>query len=202
MNFHFTFAGSGPERAALESALAGCPRVEFLGEVPNDAVPALLAAQDVLVLLSDYEGLPLSLLEAMGAGVVPVVSDLASGLREVVTDEMGVRVPVGDVESAAGAIVELAQDRARLATLSFAARHVRTEYSAARMGERYLQVIEQFAPSPVAWPDKISVPVPRGVARPWLYQGGPRVARRWTKRLIARFGERFSAGPRGSSSQS
>ena len=199
VNFRFTFAGSGPQLPALQSALAGVPGVEFLGEVPNGSVPALLAAQDVMVLLSDYEGLPLSLLEAMGAGVVPVISDLESGIRDVVTEQEGMRVPVGDVSAAAHAIARLAQDRAQLATLSeAAARSVRVEYSAARMAERYAQVIASLMPAPVIWPGDVQVPVPLGQQRAWLYQGLPRVARRWTKRVR----DRFSAGSRGSSSRS
>lgn len=203
VNFRFTFAGRGPQQPALQAALAGRAEVTFLGEVPTDAVPALLAAQDVLVLLSDYEGLPLSLLEAMGAGVVPVVSDLESGIRDVVTEQTGVRVPGGDVSAAADALVGLTQDRARLATLSAAAaQSVRTEYSAARMAEKYLQVIGPPARPPVLWPGEVPVPAPLGIERPWLYQGLPRVARRWTKRVRDQIGEQFNAGRRGSSSQS
>ena len=154
--------------------------------MPNDTVPALLAAHDVLVLLSDYEGLPLSLLEAMGAGVVPVVSDLESGIRDVVTAETGVRVPVGDVPAAAAAILALVQDRGRLAALSdAAARSVREEYSAARMAERYLKLIGELAPSSVPWPATVEVPAPVGVKHAWLYRGWPRRTRRWIKRLIA-----------------
>lgn len=203
LHFRFTFAGRGPQQPALQAALAGRAAVTFLGEVPTDAVPALLAAQDVLVLLSDYEGLPLSLLEAMGAGVVPVVSDLESGIRDVVTEQTGVRVPVGDVSAAADALVGLSQDRARLAALSAAAaQSVRTEYSAARMAEKYLRVIGPLAPMTVLWPREVQVPVPLGIERPWLYQGLPRVARRWTKRVRDRIGEQFNAGLRGSSNQS
>ena len=199
VNFHFTFAGRGPQQPALQAALAGRAAVTFLGEVPTGSVPALLAAQDVLVLLSDYEGLPLSLLEAMGAGVVPVVSDLESGIRDVVTEQTGVRVPVGDVSAAVGALVGLAQDRVRLAALSAAAaQSVRTEYSAARMAENYLQVIGLRPPTPVLWPSEVRVPAPLGIEHPWLYQGLPRVARRWTKRVR----DRLIAGRRGSSNQS
>ena len=185
-NFQFTFAGSGAQQADMQSALSGMPSVKFLGEVPNDTVPALLAAHDVLVLLSDFEGLPLSLLEAMGAGVVPVVSDLESGIRDVVTAATGVRVPIGDVPAAAEAILALAQHRSRLAALSdAAARRAREEYSAARMAERYLELIGELAPSPVPWPASVEVPAPRGVKPAWLHRGWPRMARRWIKRLIS-----------------
>jgi glycosyltransferase involved in cell wall biosynthesis len=192
--FEFTFVGTGPQLPALQAALAAIPSAHFQGEVPNHAVGKLLETQDVFVLLSDYEGLPLSLLEAMGAGAVPVVSDLESGIRDVVVDQAGVRVPIGDVEAAANVIAALAQNREGLAAMSAAAaRQVREEYSAANMAERYLQLIDEFPRAAVEWPSTASVPVPFGV-KPWLYQGAPRHARRWIKRVIA--------AARGSSSRS
>ena len=84
--FEFTFAGSGPELAAGKEMLKGLANARFLGDVPNAEIGALLRANDVFVLLSDYEGLPLSLLEAMSEGLAPVVSDLESGMREMVTN--------------------------------------------------------------------------------------------------------------------
>jgi glycosyltransferase involved in cell wall biosynthesis len=59
----------------------------------------------------------------MGAGVVPVVSDIASGVPEVVTDGVtGVRPAIGDVRAFAAAILELDRDRPRLNGMGAAAR--------------------------------------------------------------------------------
>ncbi len=180
----FSIVGEGPQREELRAALKGFPFVRFVDAVPYEQVPRLLEDFDVFVLLSDFEGLPLSLLEAMGAGVVPVVSDLPSGLAEVVDETRGVRVPVGDVERAAEAILELHRDRTRLHECATnAARFARAHYSADAMAEKYLRVIEERAAPVQAWPATVEIPVPRGVARPWLYAGVPRVARRWMKRL-------------------
>ena len=93
----FSIVGEGPQREALRAELRDCPFVRFVEPVTYDQVPRLLQDYDMFVLLSDFEGLPLSLLEAMGAGVVPVVSDLPSGLAEVVDESRGRRAPVGDV---------------------------------------------------------------------------------------------------------
>lgn len=95
--------GEGPLRDDLE-ANAG-EGVEFLGQVPYDEIPAVYRSADLLVLPSRTEGLPRTVLEAMGAGV-PVV---CSALEQVVpiVDGAGQTVPVGDVEGFAGAIERL-----------------------------------------------------------------------------------------------
>ncbi len=182
----FSIVGEGPQRDELRASLKGCDFVRFLDPVSYEQVPRLLQDFDVFVLLSDFEGLPLSLLEAMGAGVVPVVSDLPSGMAEVVDESRGVRVPVGAVQRAAEAVIELYRDRTRLHDCATnAARFARAHYSADAMAEKYLRVIGERAAPAQTWPQSVEIPVPRGVARPWLYSGVPRVARRWMKKLGA-----------------
>jgi glycosyltransferase involved in cell wall biosynthesis len=184
--FHFTIAGSGPEEAQFRAAVARCGNVTLLGAVPNAEIASLLERQDALVLLSDFEGLPLSLLEAMGAGVVPVVSDLAGGLREAIPPECGVRVPVGDVAAAAEALRGLAVDRARLASLSAAAAlRTRRLYSADTMAERYVGLIRGVGARSVDWPAQVQIPAPLGVPA-WQFQGWPRRVRRLLKKHVRR----------------
>jgi len=82
----FLVAGEGRERAALERmnrAMAGGPRVEFLG-MRND-IPDLLAGADLFVMPSLAEGLPMALIEAMAAGLA-VVATRVGGIPEVVDD--------------------------------------------------------------------------------------------------------------------
>ena len=180
----FTFAGSGPDETKLRASLAGAGHVCFTGAVPNEQVAALLARHDVFVLLSDYEGLPLSLLEAMGQGVVPVVSDLPSGMREVVADDCGFRAPVGDVARAAEIISMLARERSQLRPLSARASVlVRADYSAERMAERYLTLVSELGKTGGSWPEETAVPVPYGM-RPWLYRGWMRRVRRRLKPFL------------------
>lgn len=184
-DFRVTIAGSGPQEAEVRAQLAGSPIVTMLGAVPNAAVPELLRAHDVYLLLSDFEGLPLSLLEAMGEGLVPVVSDLPSGIREVVPDSIGVRVPIGDLDAAEGALRALHLDRARLARLSAGARtRARGDYSARLMVERYLDLVRTIVPAGTApsWPAQVRIPAPHGVPG-WLYSGLPRLVRRRLKAL-------------------
>jgi glycosyltransferase involved in cell wall biosynthesis len=71
------------------------------------------------------EGLPVALLEGGAAALVPVVSDLESGIPEVVESGVsGYRAPVGDIAAFADAIVALDRDRDRLESMSAAVRDV------------------------------------------------------------------------------
>jgi glycosyltransferase involved in cell wall biosynthesis len=188
LNCRFTFVGSGPQLSMMESALAASRNVEFAGALPYHDVQRLLATQDVFILLSDYEGLPLSLLEAMGQGVVPVVSDLASGIREVVTDDCGIRVPVGDVRAAVEALVVLSRDRRRLAAMGAAASVLaRRNFSADRMAAKYLELVYALSPGNVEWPADVRIPTPFGVRPQWLFNGLPRRMRRLVKGVGHRF---------------
>jgi glycosyltransferase involved in cell wall biosynthesis len=182
----FTIVGTGPDEAEFRRSVAGCSSVAMLGMVPNREVAGLLREQDVHILLSDFEGLPVSLLEAMGEGVVPVISNLPGGLDGLVGPETGFRVPIGDVEAAAKVIRDLAADRERLARLSAAGQVlVRKQFSAERMTERFLALIGEAPDPPAAWPEQVRVPVPKMLTHPWLFGGVPRTIRRGLKRLRA-----------------
>ena len=113
-------AGDGPERWRLEAQtqqLGLDGRVRFLGH--RDDAGSLLAAADLVVLPSLFEGLPLSIVEAMAAGK-PVVTTSVGGIPEAIIDgESGLLVPAADPDALANAIGQVLRDPAlaqRLAT--------------------------------------------------------------------------------------
>src|SRR5690606_16750978 len=108
------------ELEALHITLGLGDRFRFLGY--RDGVPRLLAAADVSVMSSVFEGFPLAVLEALAAGA-PVVATRVGGVPDAVTDGIeGLLVDPGDVEALATAIVTLAADPARRRTMALAAR--------------------------------------------------------------------------------
>ncbi len=144
----FVLVGDGPQRSALESqaaALGLTERVRFLGR--RSDVPALLAACDLFVLPSLYEGLPLSVLEAMAARRPVVATDIA-GTREAVRDGItGLLVPPADPGALARALRRLLGDPSLGAALTSAAYdRMQVEYSAATMVKRVTQVYEMLLP--------------------------------------------------------
>jgi glycosyltransferase involved in cell wall biosynthesis len=131
----FFIAGDGVLRPAVERAIAEADLggvVHLLGW--RDDVPELLAAMDIFLLTSLFEGLPRVVLQAMAASV-PVVATDTGGVAEVVVDaETGRLVPPGNPGATAEAIVALSRDavaRRRLATAAKA--RLGDEFDSAQM---------------------------------------------------------------------
>jgi glycosyltransferase involved in cell wall biosynthesis len=124
-------AGDGPLRADLEAEardLGVAGRCVFLGQRAD--VPALLAAADLFVLPSLYEGLPVSVLEAMAAQR-PIVATAIGGTDEAVTNEVtGLLVPPRDAAALASAIRRMRADPALARRLASGGRErVEREFS-------------------------------------------------------------------------
>jgi glycosyltransferase involved in cell wall biosynthesis len=115
----FILAGDGPERPVLEKRVSDLgldARVRFLGQ--RQDLPKLLASCDLFVLPSLYEGLPLSVLEAMAAGK-PVVATAIGGTDEaVIHGETGLLVPPQKPSELANAIRTMLSDKDLAARLA------------------------------------------------------------------------------------
>lgn len=136
---HFLVVGDGPllpEMKPLSERLAIGARVHFTGA--RDDVPALLSAMDLLVMTSEFEGLPNAVLEAMAAGR-PVVSTDVGGCRELVVEGVtGHLVPPRDPEAIADRIVRILASPDRGRSLGAAGRHrALSEFSAPAMAKRF-----------------------------------------------------------------
>ena len=124
----WTVIGEGPHGEELRKAWPASDRVRYLGQMTNAEVLAQCAEHDVFVLPTRAEGFPVALLEAMGAGLVPVVSNIETGVPEVVTSgATGFTPEVADIAGFADAIAELAANRDRLEMMSRAARQIVVE---------------------------------------------------------------------------
>jgi glycosyltransferase involved in cell wall biosynthesis len=118
-------AGGGPEEGRLRALVRSLDlenEVRFAGPAFGEDKTRLLAESDVLCLASYSEGLPYALLEAMAAGVVPIVTRVG-GIPDVVNEGVhGAFVPTQDCDAIAQAIESLSRDRARLERMSAACR--------------------------------------------------------------------------------
>lgn len=128
------FVGEGPLRAPVESLVAELGlngAVRFLGQ--RDDVPALLSQAGCVVLASDYEGCPLTVLEGMAAGV-PVVATRLGGIEEVVDHGRTGLVCEPTPQALAAALQRVLSDAAAARAMGDAARaDARARFSRERM---------------------------------------------------------------------
>lgn len=146
-DLHVLLVGDGPLRAALAETIAGLhggQRVHLAGNRRD--VSDLLAASDLFVLPSLWEGLPMALLEAMATGL-PVVATRVSGSAQAVVDgESGLLVPAADVERLSKAIGTLLDDPAQARRMGRAARErVERSYSARTQAARHAELYRRAA---------------------------------------------------------
>lgn len=138
--------GDGPDRARLERAAAESgigAHVHFLG-FRSDA-RAWLGACDVYVNSSVSEGVSLTILEAMAAGL-PIIATRVGGTPEILDTTCGILVPARAPQALAAALLQLAGDPQRRAQLGCAARwRVEERFTLDRMIEQYSDVYRAVA---------------------------------------------------------
>ncbi len=138
--------GDGSEREVLEARAARedlSGAVEFLGM--RGDVRALLPAADLYVNSSISEGVSITILEAMGAGV-PVVATAVGGTPEVLADgAAGVLVPARNPSRLAQAAIALAGDsRARARLAAVGRRRLESSFTIQRMVAEYVRLYRSF----------------------------------------------------------
>jgi glycosyltransferase involved in cell wall biosynthesis len=149
-NLQLLVVGDGPERKAWENLsrqLEITDRVCFCGTRRD--VEKLLKAADIYVQPSRWEGLPLSALEAMAAGL-PVVASRTQGLVDVINDKKtGILTPPGDQNQLAQALLELINQPHQAVELSKAAqKSVTDHFSTHTMLHAYQNLYKNIISSP------------------------------------------------------
>ncbi len=141
-------AGEGPDLPALRRLVTEHElesRTRFVGTVTPERMQELQAAADIFFLPSLFEGLSLTLYEAMAMETVPVAADVG-GQRELVTPECGVLIPIGEreVDRYVEVLRELLQSPARRREMAAAGRaRVVARFSIEAMGERMVELLDR-----------------------------------------------------------
>jgi glycosyltransferase involved in cell wall biosynthesis len=181
LSFQFRIAGDGPLRGELtrqmeERGLKG--HVEFMGFRPRAELDGLWQSAHLTLLLSESEGFGLSVLEAMRFGCVPIVTETC-GCREAIRDGgNGFVVKLGDVATVSDRVLELDQDRVRLARMSEqAVRTVREEYSFEKEVVRHLEMTRQAQEHHRRY---------AAATVPWKYQPPNFINHRWVPNWFAK----------------
>jgi glycosyltransferase involved in cell wall biosynthesis len=143
---HLLFVGDGKLKLQLQAQSDACglsDKIHFLGNRRD--VSELLAASDIFVLPSLWEGLSMALLEAMAAAK-PIVATAVSGTSQVmIHNETGILVPPANAVELAQAIDKLLSDPARASVMGEAARQrVEAHFSAKKQAAEYLALYRRL----------------------------------------------------------
>ena len=192
--------GDGPQRAEVESAIAAGhePAVVLAGRIKPAEMQRAMLESHAIVLLSDYEGLPVVLMEAMACGCVPVCLRIASGIPELVEDGVTGLLVNDRGDSFVSAVRTLAGDHAQWARMSRAARdRIVGEYSHEAAADSWASLLIELATSAdgkraVQVPAKIVLPPPV----PPLESTGERAPKVSLARMIFASGRRYLGAAR------
>lgn len=179
----WTMVGAGPDEQRLRDAWKS-PRVSFAGPKTSAEVLDIASQHDVFVLPTRYEGVPVALLEAMGVGLVPVVSRVESGVAELLTEgETGLMPAMGDVAAFADVIAGLDRDRARLEAIGAAAsQYVVAHHNLRRCTDAYQELFARYRELKRPRSHQSVVPYGSRLDQRWL----PNVAVRTVRTMLRR----------------
>ena len=140
--------GSGPDKAKLTRLfeVSGLNTIVFFHDgLTTEKIKELYMQGHCFVFPTRYEGCPNALLEAMAGGCVPVSSRIQGVTTSIIENNInGFLVPVGNAQSFAGKVTQLALDRSRWRTMSKeASRHVNDHFPVERMALAYKDVLER-----------------------------------------------------------
>ena len=158
--------------------------IRFTGRLDQESLRTELKNAQAILLMSDYEGLPVALLEGMALGLVPMAKHCDSGIPElIVPDETGL-ILSSDPDEAARSIVELSRHRERWQSMSENAFElVESRYSAAVCMSKWFSLIDELrARSTVEYP----IPIPRRMPLPLPDSRLSRMDRRAPRWLLIR----------------
>ena len=140
--------GDGSERRSLERALAGTNGVTFHGMTQGDGYRRIVGQLDLIVFMSEYEGAPLAMLDAMAAGAIPVFPSIGGmAERYAAAVAPGCVYPAGDIGAAAQRIAILAQEPNR-AELDRRCRELVAAHSPAAYAAAYERAVEGLTTAP------------------------------------------------------
>ncbi|MBC7850510.1 MAG: glycosyltransferase [Chitinophagaceae bacterium] len=123
INVEWTIVGDGPLRSDLEAVVKSKTNFALTGFLGNKSLHEAYLHHDIFITTSLAEGLPVSVVEAMKTGLVPVVSDISGGLRELINNQQNGFLCQSNNEIAfADALEKLYHNREMKKTMSVNAR--------------------------------------------------------------------------------
>lgn len=117
IDVYWTIVGKGPFKNELHKQWSANINVSFKEPNTTEEVYSILALQDILVLPTSFEGTPVSILECLANGVVTITNDLPGGIRDIVTEDIGFKCSINDLDEFVEKIKFLNNDNHKLKEL-------------------------------------------------------------------------------------
>ncbi len=147
IKFKITIAGDGPDLEALKDKIRKLlltELVDCIGRVTKSKVYELMSAADYMLLPSFSEGLPYSLVEAMGAETLPIASDIPEITWVIGENSRYLVTPPNDVLGFAEKIVKLSEDQSLSAKIRLdLLRRQKKEFSEKACVDGYLKIVDE-----------------------------------------------------------
>ena len=149
IDYELVMVGDGEEYAKIRDKLMPLINegvVVLTGRLGHEKMYKLYNRADMFLLLSDFEGLSLSLLESMERGCVPIVYEMDSGIPELIKNkDNGFIIPHNDINAVVSLINELSGNKELLREMGMKARDsIVREFSENLMIDRYVELIEDI----------------------------------------------------------
>lgn len=140
------YVGGGPLKGKLENMIQEY-RLEkwtkIVGSVPHEQVSGWFEVADLYILPSDYEGFPLSIVEAMSHGV-PVIATDTRGINEIITHgKNGLLFPIGNIQALKTLLIEMFESELKRKEIGdHAKKFIEEHYSFGKIVNDYISVYE------------------------------------------------------------
>lgn len=143
-----TIVGSGPAEEWLKEKLTNYnanSRIQYAGRVKPDDMAKLLGVYGIQLLMSDYEGLPVSMLECMSLGVIPATRNIKSGINELIENGVSGIILPDDPQLAATKLNTVIVDVAFCQNASELSVAIAGDFTLDQNIKRWLQLIQKHA---------------------------------------------------------
>lgn len=152
VDYELNIAGAGVDAEELTERFAATElkcTIHFHGQLSNESAIDLCRRSHCFILTSDFEGLPISLLEAMSVGCIPLVYNIESGIDDAIPSEkFGRKIEHGDTHAFAQAIKELSESPNILEEMALnTAKQASEHFSSERMANDYDELFSKLTAS-------------------------------------------------------
>jgi glycosyltransferase involved in cell wall biosynthesis len=140
----WTVIGNGPEKENFQQSITGNPRFQFYADLTNEEIAGYLSQQDLFLLPSRLDGVPLAMLETMSAGIVPIIYRFNQGIEMIFGNEATI-VDSGDNQGIAATVTALHNDRVLLEQRSAICRAcIHEKFNVVKRNKEYFDLFSRY----------------------------------------------------------